>query len=297
MFCRFYLGLGTPALSMTHPTIEYLFKPNQEVSRFGNRIFINQYGMRTDNFPPNKEAGELRIMVFGDSVINGGNLTDHSQLATTLVQQKLSKTNGKVIVGNISAGSWGPGNWLAYAKEYGFFGADVVVLVASSHDYADTPTFEALNKWTHPTGNPLCALYEAIMRYVPRYLPTWVTGGENIEADAWKGVSEEQRAQEGLRDLREFLVYAKSSKARVIVLQHVERSELESGSLQPGAQRIKEISAAVGVSAITMEPYFRRSLQEGGDPYRDNIHPNQLGQQLIADALTENAFIAASQTH
>ena len=45
-----------------------------------------------------------------------------------------------------------------------------------------------------------------------------------------------------------------------------------------------------------MEPYFRRSLTQGHDPYRDNIHPNQLGQQLIAEALADNVFVAARQT-
>ena len=80
------------------------------------------------------------------------------------------------------------------------------------------------------------------------------------------------------------------------MLQHVERRELESGSLKPGAARIEEVCEAVGVTAVTMEPYFRRSLTRGHDPYRDNIHPNQLGQQLIAEALADNVFVAARQT-
>jgi hypothetical protein len=58
-------------------------------------------------------------MVFGDSVINGGNLTDHGSLGTTILQDRLGKLNHKhVIVGNVSAGSWGPGI-VAYVKQYG----------------------------------------------------------------------------------------------------------------------------------------------------------------------------------
>jgi hypothetical protein len=120
-FARYRLGLGTPPLSMTHPKIEYMYQPNQDVYRFGNHFIVNQYGMRSLPFPQKKQdQNEYRIMVFGDSVLNGGNLTDHQALATTLLADRLSQESSKkVIVGNISAGSWGPGNWLAYAQEYG----------------------------------------------------------------------------------------------------------------------------------------------------------------------------------
>ena len=171
-FARYYLGLGTPPLSVTHARIEYMFKPNQDIYRFGNHYIVNQYGMRTIPFSKEKANGDFRLMVFGDSVLNGGNLTDHAALATTILNDRLSGLNYKnVIVGNISAGSWGPGNWLAYAKEYGFFGADIVALVISSHDYTDNPTFQALSKNTHPTEKPISALLEGITRYLPRYLP------------------------------------------------------------------------------------------------------------------------------
>lgn len=64
-------------------------------------------------------------MMFGDSVLNGRNLTDHQSLATTILRTTWKEEfSSDFIVGNISAGSWGPGNWLAYAKEYGFFDAD-----------------------------------------------------------------------------------------------------------------------------------------------------------------------------
>jgi hypothetical protein len=45
---RLYLGLGHPPLSVAHPTIEYMFAPDQDVSRFGNRQVYNAYGMRND---------------------------------------------------------------------------------------------------------------------------------------------------------------------------------------------------------------------------------------------------------
>ena len=178
-WARAVLGLGDPPLSITHPRIEYLYAPNQDVRRFGKRFFVNDYSMRSAPLAARKGADERRVLVFGDSVVNGGNLTDHQDLATTRLAHDLLPFAGgnKVVVGNVSAGSWGPGNWLAYSQTYGFFEADVVVLVASSHDVADNPTFAPLDPNTHPTRKPLLALTEGLTRYLPRYLPAFLRGG------------------------------------------------------------------------------------------------------------------------
>lgn len=49
IFARYYLGLGTPPLSIRHPKIEYMYKPNQDGYRFGNHFIFNQYGMRSES--------------------------------------------------------------------------------------------------------------------------------------------------------------------------------------------------------------------------------------------------------
>ena len=46
-FARSVLGLGDPPLSITHPRIEYLYVPNQDVQRFGKRFLVNDYSMRS----------------------------------------------------------------------------------------------------------------------------------------------------------------------------------------------------------------------------------------------------------
>ena len=285
VFARYYLGLGTPPLSVSHPTIEYLFAPNQDVYRFGNHIVVNAYGMRSEPFTAKKSGHELRVMVFGDSVMNGGNLTDQKELATELVRGQLRRQGyANAVVGNISAGSWGPGNWLAYAREYGFFDADVVVLVLSSHDYADNPLFTPLNPSTHPTERPVSALLEGIQRYLPRYLPRAATAASAAEADTFP-VPDEQAIQRALQDLSAFLQLAHQQTPNVLVLQHFEKSEIQKGAAGPGYQQIKETAAAAGIDTVSLEPYLRRSLEAGVNPYRDNIHPNAAGQKLIAEAL------------
>lgn len=286
IFARYYLGLGTPPLSITHPTIEYMYKPNQDVYRFGNHFIINQYHMRTAPFSQHKQASEFRIMVFGDSVVNGGNQTDQSELATTLIQKSLSDAGYKhPIVGNISAGSWGPGNWLAYAKEYGFFDADIIILVCSSHDYADNPTYAPLNPNTHPTEKPISALIEGIQRYLPRYLPQSSPDRVTSETDHPSEAVNDAAGIIGIADLKNFLMLAKRHSQKVLVFQHWEYMEIQEHTAHVGYQRIKKACEQLNILPTSLEPYFRHAIETGLNPYRDNIHPNQVGQRLIAQAI------------
>jgi hypothetical protein len=288
LFARYVLGLGHPPLSQAHPTIEYLFKPNQDVYRFGNHFVTNRYGMRSGDFPPQKQSRkELRIMVYGDSVVNGGNLTDQTRLATSLVQQALENNlHRPVIVGNISAGSWGPPNQLAYLRQYGILDADIVVLVLSSSDYADAPTFEPLNPLTHPTETPVSALWEGIVRYLPRFV-----GGTRINE---AGQAPEASQLPGKRDIEvslsavhEFLGEVEREGARALVVQHWTETEVRSHQPITGYAEIRQVVSDSGTPIAEDGALLRSKIAAGLNPFRDDIHPNEIGQRVLADVLLE----------
>jgi hypothetical protein len=287
LIARFVLGLGDPPLSETHPTIEYLFQPNQTVHRFGNLFQTNRYGMRSTDFPPRKlDPRELRVMVYGDSVVNGGNLTDQSRVATSILQGTLAKAlNRPVIVGNISAGSWGPPNEYAYLRQYGFLGADIVVLVLSSSDYDDAPTFEPLNPLTHPTSAPLSALWEGISRYLPRYLSGTVTNESGAVPDA-AHIANERDIEVSLEAEHDFLEMAKQRPVKILVLQHWTASELARGVPLEGHTDIRRVATESGVPIYDDADVLRAYLKAGKNPFRDDIHLNDAGQRALAELLS-----------
>jgi len=287
LFARFVLGLGTPPLSVTHPTIEYMYKPNQDVFRFGNRFIVNEFGMRTKPFSKNRESiNQIRVMIFGDSVINGGNLTDHQSLATTILTAAWKEElNVDVIVGNISAGSWGPGNWLAYAKEYGFFDADLVVIVLSSHDFNDNPEFKPLNSQSYPQVSPKFAILEGIIRYLPRYLRKIVPSKPEPTTEIFQEIT-----TKGIDDLASFIELARESTPYVFSFQYPTRNEATSGQKDIGYKQIHETCVNSKIPIYSLHDAFHMAIQNGMDPYRKNdaIHPNDIGQKLIAAEIRRN---------
>lgn len=281
LFCRFCLELGDPPLSMADPEIEYLFKPNQACKRFGNVIRYNSYSMRSDDFPRGKaSADEFRVMVFGDSVVNGGSRIDQRQLATSLLQAELhASLRRPVVVGNISAGSWGPPNMLAYAQRYGFFDADVVVVVLSSHDYGDVPTYQpvvGVNR-SFPDRKPLLALTEAVGRYLPQYLPqAWRS---QIEGDPVVLSPTGAQIEWSLWAVRELARLARDGGAAVVAVHHWTRDELIHGP-QPGRERLARQWESQKVGFLDLHEH------EAAMHYIDNIHLSVAGQRMLADQLS-----------
>jgi hypothetical protein len=278
LYCRLHLGLGNPPLSIADPQIEYLFAPNQHLRRFGNRVDYNAWSMRSNDFPVQKsQPNEVRVMVFGDSVVNGGALTDQRDIATSILQRQLGTLLRRpVVVGNISAGSWGPPNMLAYAQRFGLFQADVVVIVLSSHDYADAPTFEPVVGVSpdFPSHRPWCAAWEAATRYLPRYLP-WAANTN--AADPAPPNPSRKDIDAALGALSGLIRLAKDSGARVVVAQHLEMAELPPGHAHEGHDAIAKVARAGLV-----EPFDIEGSGASAALYRDNIHPNRAGQALIA---------------
>ena len=111
---RLALGLGNPVLVQVDSESGYRFQPNQKVWRFGRTIEYNRYSQRSEPIAAQKPTRTLRILMTGDSVLNGGNPTDQPRTITELFEHKLSASGHQAEVLNASAGSWGIGNQFGY---------------------------------------------------------------------------------------------------------------------------------------------------------------------------------------
>ncbi len=272
-FLRFVVGLGTPPLTMPHKHIEYMFKPNQDVKRFGNRQLINENGMRSE--PLAEWSGKAVTLVLGDSVINGGARLSHEQLSTSIL------SNTERVFGNVSAGSWGPANLLAWIEEYGYLNADTVIFVLSSHDLTDFPTFRPLNKNTHPQKRPVMAVTEFVERYVvARYWGKIFSKSEN--SDLINTVSED--TVEGERILKTLITRASDKKTKICLVQHLTQTELQDG-MDPNFWKIQSKFEDFGIPVINDKTVLEETIASGVQPYFDDIHLNELGQKILAEKI------------
>ena len=276
-------GYRLEPLLLPHPQIEYLLKPNQDVARFGQRILVNRWGMRSADFPATRsDPGELRVLVFGDSIVTAVGFTSQQNLATTLLQRRLASPGRSAVVANVAAGSWGPGNWLAYAREYGFFDADALVLVASGHDYADNRQFPPM----HPEPRPMPTVLVPAVEFVAKGR-VWLAQTAGREAAPQPAGAEgvtEAAVAEAMSDLERMLVFAQRSVPKVLVVLHPEKPEI-SGPAHPGRTGIEALCQRLGIAVVRPDEDYAAAMNRGVELYQDSIHPTDAGQELLASVI------------
>lgn len=268
-------GLGNPPLFMASPKYEYNYAPNQDVRRFGNCILINEHAMRSRPIQP---ADKVKVLLFGDSIINGGAATDHEALASTLLEYAFQEKYGESArVLNVSCGSWGPDNNFAFLQENGDFGAEKFVLVFSSHDYDDWMTFRPIvgNSRVYPDRKPATAVGEGINRYL---LPK-ITHSYLKDPSVKPRIPAEDR-QGRVQGWEDFRAYCAAKNIPMLVVLHPDTEEVAAGSFSEKGQLLIEWLESHEI------PYVNE-LAEGTQTeyYRDEIHYNEEGQNFLFEEL------------
>ncbi len=286
LFSRFYLGLGDPPISIPDAEIDYLFAPNQDCNRFGRRIVYNDASMRCDFnvFVGCRERNYYRIFLVGDSVVNGGTLTDHKELASTILQDRLDDSRTNIQVCNVSAGSWGPGNYAAYFRRHGgLVGTnDVLILEVNSHDlWEDDPTKTAGanvgRDVAFPDKKPFCALWDGFHRYALPRLRTSLGLAQvttKVDMAKWGESLSDRSVAYNLNALKEVLSLPFRAKYMLI---HRSRNESSEREVSLGEGRFRAFASELSIPIIE-SPLCDRD-------YRDAIHMNASGQKKMADAI------------
>lgn len=280
---RTVLGLGDPPLYALDPQIEYLLVPSRTYRRLGNTYKVNAYSMRADEFPPRKSSpDELRVLVIGDSIVNGGVRVDQGLIATEVLKRSLSsRLRRPVVVGNASAGSWGPPNELAWLERFGTLEADVVLVVLNSPDYEDVPGQDYIGSaW--PRRTPVLALEELVGVYGWRALCK-VTGWAPEPPPPARTQTRDQDIAQSHAALAAILAKARSAGAKTAVVLWPKRTEIERG-LEPGWAALTTWSQEAGAPVYPTDGSVRAAMAAGQPVYiaGDIAHPEASGHALLS---------------
>lgn len=270
MLLRQAFGFCDSPLCVASKNYEYICAPNQDCHRFGNYIHYNSYSQRSEE----PDTTKFVVLGCGDSVINGGVLTDHSEIATTL------SSNDSVQVLNISAGSWGPDNCAAYLKQHGLFNAKAILLVVSSHDAHDVMDFKPIVgvHTSFPDKQYRSAYMELWDRYVkPRIMSVALDPDQQVNNNS--GICKGNGPiNPGFSQIKRM---ADDAGIKLIVYLHPEIVEIEDGKFNSQGQEILNWAKENNIEVTTG---FENG--ENKDDFRDNIHLNAAGQKKLSRWMT-----------
>ncbi len=270
---RFYWGFCDSPLCLSSTKYEYIYAPNQHRFRFRNQVDYNQFSQRSEAVNPKKK----HVLGLGDSVINGGVITDQSELASSL----FSMETGMQML-NISAGSWGPDNCAAYLREKGLFKAKAIVLVVSSHDAHDNMDFTPVVDVhpSYPSKQYKLACWELLDRFViPRVLGSFQYKKLDPDQAVTNGIQKKGIPfNPGFEQLRAITL---SAGIPLLVYLHPEACETQAGKYNHQGDEIISWATKNNI------PLYKGLGVEHLDGYRDGIHLNAKGQRGLANSMEE----------
>ena len=286
------LGFGNPALLQTDANAGYIFAPNQVVYRFGNRLEYNQFSQRSEQIDSAKPEGTLRILMIGDSVLNGNNTTDQQETIPELFEARLLGIKKQVEVLNASAGSWGIGNQLGYIRKFGTFESDAVILQIGTHDLLQ-PASSIPGVGNHPlmlNRKPLLAIQEVFQIYVmPQLSSVFVS---NSPA-AGVPVSESQRFMENMQRFEQIVALVRAKNIPLFVLYTCDRADLLPVPNQPKfksefVDRLKALNIPVIDTHATWSTLPKTRVESY---FRDWVHLTAPAYESIADLVFQQLCI------
>lgn len=280
---RLVVGFGNPLTYNADSKIGYILTPNQNVSRFGNRIKINQYSMRSEPIEESRINTTLRIFLVGDSVANGNWWTDQNDTVSAIIEKQLNEKLGKektVEVLNASANSWGPRNELAYLEKFGLFNSQTIVLLINTDDlFAKAPSSLVVGvDRNYPDKKPPSAIAEVISRYL-------------LAAPKIPEINEEgDRVGFNLEAMKKIQEIANQNNAKFILamtplLREVSKSGPRDYEIQT-RKRLEEFTQAENILYLDLLPIFK-SVSEPASLYRDHIHLSPEGNQVISETISK----------
>jgi lysophospholipase L1-like esterase len=282
---RSLFGFGNPLIYIGDDKIGYLLAPNQRTRRFGNRIEINQYSMRSA--PIEKTVSpSMRVLLLGDSIANGGWWTDQDNTISSLMMRSLRAKNiskyNDIEVLNASANSWGPRNELAYLQQFGTFNAQAVVLLINTDDlFATAPTSLPVGRdRNYPDSKPALALVEVFERYVTK---------QKLIPEL-QAVQDEKGDRVGinLEAISKIQALTRENNCQfLLVMTPLLREIGKPGSRDyeiTARQRLKDFTEAQQITYIDFLPTFN-AIKEPKAIYQDHIHLNLQGNQLVREKI------------
>lgn len=255
----------------------YSLVPNQNVMRFGNNYQTNEYSMRSEPLGDN----EYRVLLVGDSVLNGGVQTNQAELASTILEEKMKEQYGSSItprVLNISCGGWGIDNAYGVIEKYGDFGAGEIVLVFNSHDAVGRiPTTKvAGNSVSFPSEQYQLAWIELIQRYIVPRIQAKLANTRKANLINAANTSQGQENSEGWMHFKE---YCESNGIRLVIYLHATQDEMSSGEYDDNGKWIISFAERNNIPILCDLNVLRKT------DFRDYIHLNENGQKKLASVL------------
>jgi len=179
-------------------------------------------------------------------------------------------------VANASAAGWGPRNQRAYLKQFGYFDADMMLVVLSSHDYFDLRAQSPLARGELRLDKPSSALLDIVFRQAPRALAASL----RLRGDGMPSAG--PKDPDAIADL---VAFGRRHDLPVCIVLHSTRNEIVRRTADAGGAQLDAMLKGLAVPVFRNEDALLLAMNKGMPVFKDDIHLTVVGQDVLAVTL------------
>tara|TARA_Y100000816_G_C26107794_1_gene589376 strand:- start:2381 stop:3304 length:924 start_codon:yes stop_codon:yes gene_type:complete len=168
LFLQKKFGLGKPLIYENSRLYGYKLKPNQDLTRRGNKININNLGMRSSRDWINNS--ENKIIFFGDSVSFGGSVVSNKDLFSEKICNQLNRIQENFLCGNLAVNGYNLYSIIRSIKYKNFNNEDLIVITLIGNNFTrmfHNPLSQPF--WTSDIHNFFPAITEVLFIYLDKF--------------------------------------------------------------------------------------------------------------------------------
>lgn len=295
-----WMGFGDPILYIEDARFGYMPRPNQEVTRRGLTIKINEWGMRAPDFQKRKSEGVQRILMLGDSTLWGGSYTPQNRIYARQVEHLLQSKGYSIEVLNMGVNGWGPEHKLGYIDAYGTFDADLVVVAFPYSDLRRPISYLGMTPF-YPAGHPPAFATQEVLYHLSWRLRSELIGPPDQSQKVvrlQRGIEAYARLAEALNE-RGLEVWFEMLPSRNNVEGAKSSAEIElAQSIQARLSRLSfDLQFSYPMEQLS-GAYAQRSDRSTlfHDPGHLNLEGHDVYARYLADRLTKSARLHKRDT-
>jgi len=284
-----------------NPKIGYEPIPNihyeeDSLSFYQYRGTSNELGYRGPTYPETREPGTMRIVVIGDSIVEGIGIDDYEELFSAKVERALRESGIPAQVFNFGVSGYNTQQEVETLKDKALrFDPDLVLLAyclndTSSPDYwILKPLLSEANQKEHLHRSDSIAARYLIKSALYRLLRFHVFASSSDEKQALtvKQFATGDTVEQYIMELSA-LSNANGFDAIVVVFPHFTDRTFENYAFSEGHEFVRKIVEKQDLLLLDLLPAYQTCRRNSNAPlHRDNLHPNALGHTCAANAITQ----------
>jgi len=268
-----------------YPLLSHEHAPNSEALLYGVNISINSKGWRGDEFDSKKENATYRILMVGDSITLGWGIEENATFSK-IIEEKLNENRplddfNEYEVINMGVGNYNTQMEYAVLKEKGInYDPNLIIVNYYLNDLESTPNIE----FEGIKGNSYfyAFMWNIVTNIKYRFF------NDNYETYYLTQFDDKSKRERNKDSIINIIKLCKENNIRLIFIIHPEYHNFKDYRFQDITDFVCRMVESYHIACRDLLPYFMDTEPKDIWINEEDVHPNELGHQIIADAIYEN---------